>query len=75
MKQDVNQLLEGGVEIFTGFGTQDFESIMCKKASRRAIATKNKSNHTGIIITHAKDTAVLNVSSLMPWRNHKLGIW
>ncbi|MCP4367026.1 MAG: hypothetical protein GY797_02760 [Deltaproteobacteria bacterium] len=48
---------------------------MRKKASRRAIAAKNKTIHAGIIINHAKDTTVLNASSLMPWRNGKLGTW
>jgi hypothetical protein len=44
-------------------------------ASRRAIAAKNNAIQAGNIITHPKDTAVLNASSLMPWRIGKLGIW
>jgi len=52
-----------------------YESSMRKKVSRRAIAAKNNTNHTGNIITHAKDTAVINASSLMPWRIDNLGTW
>jgi len=52
-----------------------YESSLRKKVSSRAIAAKNKAIHTGIIITHAKDTTVINAFSSMPWRNGKLETW
>jgi len=52
-----------------------YESSMRKKVSRRAIAAKNNTIHAGNIITHPKDTTVLNASWLMPWKIGKLGIW
>lgn len=39
-----------------------YESSMRKKVSRRAIAAKNNTIHAGNIITHPKDTTVLNAS-------------
>jgi hypothetical protein len=58
-----------------GARLQFYESSLRKKVSRRAIAAKNNIIHTGIIITHAKDTTVLNASSLIPWKTGKLGTW